>query len=1356
MRMFQTVSVWTLTMLTLLMSGLSYSQATINVRVISVQAINNVDCDGFLSGDSDFVWEFLATDNTLGNSNNNPVLFGVLGDFNYAYQNGNNGPYTMTAPGSGFSPNNGLYFSHDYVCPTDVPSNIVINWRAYENDDIFNYSLVFGSDGETANQTVNMAVPISAGTNLQTFTANSTDGGCNQSYSVTFQVERVPIVLDYLEDNICDAWQISLNTTYTLGWCPTATLESNEPHTGDVSANGSVWVKFVAPASGEVEVTTDLSGTEFGTYFQIYHAVDGLNCGNGIQPITGTLIKDKFEYLSNHEFSDGTDFLGIDPEAEITLDACNPVPLISYQKVQAGEVYYVQLSADSGGERGYYELRVNDLGGGSPPNQEDIPCNSPLTPFGTTTISSAGGNGASMNLSFGCAYDSGNDYGEVGDVHTSSNPAEYHAYDYDHNAAGNGNVNESVWLNFIAPNSGRIVFETDYQSTLYSEDAALFGYDKRFGPGIPADFNCANLEFIDAQEGGVNGIFGGGTESAIITQQCLEPGYAYYGMVDPANNLTALSAQDIDTWLYDPSVDDPINNPPGNDILCLTSADPIYEVPVTPAGTNPQFNAVAGSNVRACREYLAGEPAVMPLQADRADQTVWHYFVVPPSGAIEMNIRAYIGMDTLRYAMYTFLNGTDCYGGLNPATFTLDGTQTTPIITPLLQGSAGFEGNQESVCCMAPGSLVAIQLDGGSPGDEGQYIIEYIREVESYSGDTYVELANSTIIDLTSTDTAFVCFGDNLTPGNLLDGNGDPTLNIPSCLTPGFVMHSTTPIPNPVFGSGFTYIDTVQNLTGVFTNNTNGSGAFGNPLFNTVYYVSSMADELAAWGDFLCTSSTVDNAIQVVYLQPIVPLSTYDNTLCEFTFTASGGMSSFNGSLFSYTIQDPTTTVVQSGTFAAGSSITYAVPSAAIYTVNVDDGSCPYSFTIDATACGNPCIVNPNINYVAASICNGQSIFLSGANQTTAGVYTDVFTAANGCDSTIYTTLSILEPVAISNAVTICTGSSYTVGSNTYTIAGQYVDVFTAANGCDSVVTTNLFVESQISANLTQTICTGTTYPFGGNNLSATGTYFDTLVAAGGCDSIVTLFLTVTPLITNSISETICEGRSTIFGSQTLSTSGTYTEMFTSGSGCDSLVTLFLFVTPTIEHSIAVVICEGQSYTHGTQTLSTSGTYSEMFTTSTGCDSLVQLFLTVSDVLESTIYDSICDGDSYTFGSQTLTIAGVYTENFPTAGGCDSLVTIELEVLDCQALLQISNVCTPNDDGRNDTWRVSDLNQIIGCTVKIYNRWGELMYETNDYQNDWAGTKEGEILPDGAYYYTIGCEEDREYQGAINLMRFKK
>lgn len=1273
-------------------------QANIQVKVLTVQVLNNVDCDGFFSGNSDFAFEYAASDNTLGYTNNSPAAFGLTGDFNFSYQNGNNGPWTLNP--------NSVFFNHDYYCINDIPSQINIDWQAYENDDpIFNWDLTGAfSELRTNVISVNIAVPGAPGSSGPvTFTGSGSSGCGTQNYSITFEVIRtdIPGVL-VMADDICDAQDVAINTTYGFAYCTVNTLEPNEPRAGDVASNNaSGWVKFTAPASGEVEITTDLSGTEIGTYFQLYHAADGGVCGTGIQPITGTLIKDKFEYLSHIEFSDGIDLLGVDPEAQLSFDACDPIPLISYPKLIAGEVYYVQITADSPSESGLVQFRVNDLGGssGSP---DDIPCQSSNISFGTAFISNSNGDPASVTVDFGCAMDGGNDAGETGAPAPDNNAVNYHAYDYDHPSFNNNTMNESVWFNFTAPNQGRIVMEVDYDNFLYGENSALFGYDKRFAPGIPTDFSCANLEFLNAASGDMNTGFGT-TESAVLMQPCLEPGYNYYGMMDPSDLVTPLSPQDIYAWVYDPSVVDPTLNPPGNDILCLTVLDPLYEVVVTPAGMTPPFQAVAGTNELACTEYLAGEPPAHPDSLLRANQTVWHYFTVPPSGAIEMNIRAYIGLDTLRYAVYELLNGTDCYGGLNPATFTDDGTQNTPIITPVLQGTAGFEGTQESICCMTPGAIYAVQLDGGYPGDEGQYIIEYIREVASYAGDTYVELANADIIDFSSGDTAFVCFGDNLIPGNMLDGNGDPTLDIPSCLTPGFVMHSTLPIPDPVSGSGFTYIDTVQGTSGVFVNNSDGSGSFGNPTYNNVYYVSSMADDPSAWGDFLCTTSTVDNFVPVVYLQPLTPVYSYDNNLCEITFTATGGMSGFNGSDFTYTIEDGSMNLVATGTFAAGVDVIYPVPSAEIFTITIDDGACPYVFTVDATACANPCVVSPINLFVNTTICEGDSIYLEGAYQTVPGLYTDVFIAANGCDSTIFTTLDFNVPAEFEQTLTICEGSSYSIGTNTYDVPGVYSDTLIAANGCDSIVTTNLFIEPILGSSYSITLCQGQSYTFDGNVLTTSGTYADTLPAVAGCDSIVTLYLFVNPQITNSIGATICQG-------------GTYTL--------------------------------------GSQTLTTSGEYSEMFTTSTGCDSLVTVFLSV-DVIDTTITAEICEPDTYTLGTQPLTTTGIYSEMFTTSAGCDSLVTLELTVLDCGDFI-ISNICTPNDDGSNDTWKVSDPSMIAGCKTQIFNRWGQLMFESDNYNNTWDGTKDGSVLPDGVYYYSIGCDSETQYQGVINLMRFQK
>ncbi len=1291
-------------------AGFVFGQATIRVRVVSVQVTNNVDCDGFtipffgyIGGNSDFVWEFTATDNTLGNSNNNPALFGLFG-FNYAFNNNNNGPYTLTAPGGGFSPNSGLFFDYQYICATDVPSNVQLKWEAYDNDDAGNYDILGLNSGQTGLQTVNMPVPAFAGTSNYTFTATGS-AGCQstQTYVINLSVERIPLVVNYFDDAICNATAAAMNTTYTLGWCD-YTLEPNEPAASDVQTAGSAWVKFLAPPSGSVYITTDLAGTDIGTYFEVYHAADGSTCGNGIQPITSVLVKDKFEYLSHVEFSDGIDFLGLDPEAEITFDSCDPFPGISYQKLIPGQTYYVQIAADNASDHGYFEFRVNQLGGSSP-DLIDIPCLSNTVSPGTNAISSTAGSTATANLGFGCAFDGGNDYGETGKPHTSANPNQYHAYDYDHPAVNNAVMNESVWLNFIAPNNGRMIFETDYQSAIYSESAALFGFDARFSPGIPSDYNCANLDDLYANDGALNGLFGGTTVSAIIDARCLEPGYKYFGMVDPANNLTPLSTQNINTWLYDPSVVSPTTNPPGNDILCLAFADPLFEIPVTPAGTNPNFQAVAGTNEFACREYLAGEPAAAALQLDRADQTVWHYFVAPPSGSVEMNIRAYIGLDTLRYNVYELLNGIDCYGGLQPATYTQDGTRNTPIVTPMLTGSAGFEGTQESVCCLVPGKIYAIQLDGGSPGDEGEYIIEYVREVANDAGDVFVELSNGNTINVTDPDTAFVCFGDTIYPGIMVNGIGESTLDIPSCLSLGYVIHNTSPVPDPVSGSGFVFIDSVQTSNGIFVNNTNGSGTFGNPAFNQLYYVSPMADQPGSdWGTFSCSSAALSNGVPVVFLQPIQPVSSYDNALCTITFTASGGLATFNGSGFSYTISNAAGNAVSTGTFAAGSNIVYEVPSAEVFTVTVTDGSCPYSFTVDATACANPCVISPIQVFVDTAICTGGSIFLQGAAQTSAGLYTDVFTAANGCDSTIFTTLSINEPVNFAQTITICQGASYAIGTNTYTTAGIYTDPFVAANGCDSTVTTTLFVTAFLTSTTSQSICTGDSYAFGGNLLSTAGTFVDTLVSVQGCDSIATLFLTVLPNTTGSITATICEGQSYTFGTQTLTTSGAFTEVLVNANGCDSTVTLYLFVTNATE------------------------TYQQA---------------------------EICKGETYNLFGQSLTTSGMYIDTTTTAAGCDSIVRLELSVIDCVGDFEISNMVTPNDDGQNDTWKINNYPYIAGCTVTVYNRWGQPVYTTNDYHNEWAGTKDGELLPDGVYFYSIKCS-DEDFTGSINLFRFKK
>ena len=93
-----------------------------------------------------------------------------------------------------------------------------------------------------------------------------------------------------------------------------------------------------------------------------------------------------------------------------------------------------------------------------------------------------------------------------------------------------------------------------------------------------------------------------------------------------------------------------------------------------------------------------------------------------------------------------------------------------------------------------------------------------------------------------------------------------------------------------------------------------------------------------------------------------------------------------------------------------------------------------------------------------------------------------------------------------------------------------------------------------------------------------------------------------------------------------------------------------------------VDICRGSSYTLGTQTLDSAGTYIEVFHTAGGYDSTVTLTLRVNLAYDDTVAAHICQGDNYSFGSQTISSEGTYSEVFHAAGGCDSLVTLNLTV----------------------------------------------------------------------------------------------
>ncbi|MFM8960798.1 MAG: hypothetical protein ACKOKH_11115, partial [Bacteroidota bacterium] len=98
--------------------------------------------------------------------------------------------------------------------------------------------------------------------------------------------------------------------------------------------------------------------------------------------------------------------------------------------------------------------------------------------------------------------------------------------------------------------------------------------------------------------------------------------------------------------------------------------------------------------------------------------------------------------------------------------------------------------------------------------------------------------------------------------------------------------------------------------------------------------------------------------------------------------------------------------------------------------------------------------------------------------------------------------------------------------------------------------------------------------------------------------------------------------------------SGTYTVRETSIHGCSSLSSpVQVSVRPIVNTSLAATICQGQGYAFGSQTLAATGTYSRTVPSANGCDSVITLTLTVSPNSTASVSATICQGQSYAFGT---------------------------------------------------------------------------------------------------------------------------
>jgi gliding motility-associated-like protein len=412
-----------------------------------------------------------------------------------------------------------------------------------------------------------------------------------------------------------------------------------------------------------------------------------------------------------------------------------------------------------------------------------------------------------------------------------------------------------------------------------------------------------------------------------------------------------------------------------------------------------------------------------------------------------------------------------------------------------------------------------------------------------------------------------------------------------------------------------------------------------------------------------------------------------------------------------------------------GQTVTVTPTSTATYTVTgIDANGCEGMDSVTITVLPAPVVLAQQAP--TGPICEGESVALSASGAlsyvwnpggpgasiiVTPGATTSYLvtgTDANGCTdtATIVVTIHPLPNVDLGPDRDLCVGqqaqlaatgaSSYlwSTGETTSSINVQpttttsYSVIGTDLNGCSSsdTVTVNVHPLPVVDAGQDQNICEGDNI-----TLSATGASSYLWTPGGNGQSII-----VAPTSTT-----------------------TYLVSGTDTWGCedDDDVTVNVFADPIVS-AMPSEICAGE-----------------------------QALLTASGAITYTWQPGGMTGDSVTV---TPLITTTYTVTGMDAHGCENASTVVVTVLtDCpkaEPIIRIPTAFTPNADGLNDIFRIEESQNFTLTSLRIYNRWGEVIFQTTDISQGWDGNYKGREQGIGTFVYVL---RGADTQGADVMLR---
>lgn len=403
---------------------------------------------------------------------------------------------------------------------------------------------------------------------------------------------------------------------------------------------------------------------------------------------------------------------------------------------------------------------------------------------------------------------------------------------------------------------------------------------------------------------------------------------------------------------------------------------------------------------------------------------------------------------------------------------------------------------------------------------------------------------------------------------------------------------------------------------------------------------------------------------------------------------------------------------------------------------------------------------------ISDTICEGETYTKYGFNETESGDYTKTIITGT-CTTNVNLHLIVAPKYVQEFNDDVCLGKYYNKHGFSVTpfVKGKFHDTlsFISQMGCDSMVILNLNVNPVSYDTITKRICQNEDYKDSDFNISSyqkTGmNYFTVEKSTGNCKSYLTLALMVDPVYEVSMVEEVIAGddyKENGFNIEKVWEEQVHKRVLTTINGCDSIINLKVVPKDTtsrankkvITTSINDAICEGESYSFKGQTLTVSGVYTDTVETFTELD-VTELTLFVYSTSNFNVYDTTMVGESYDRNGLDLepfTEIGdfQYVVNSKTVQGCDSVVTVNLHVIPWSDNRVIPTVFSPsNQDNSNDVF-------MAGYHVTIYDRYGNLVSSSDD---GWDGKRRGEYADPGVYVYVVVMRDGEKKRGTIEVLK---